>query len=196
MPTERRHQRNALKRLRLLTCSTCQQLADILLNDMKVFYTIYLLSRTPDQIMLTHSSRLWVQGCERACRFSSSSHLKLGLQRWQLLLNVFQLGRQVQLLALQVVDLAISSLDPVKEPPALLLHTSPPITISNANSFTGLSQRSSTLQPELNLAKPAHHVSRERSSKQMLGAGHEDTILTVMLEWKQKGTQTQRKQQK
>ena len=115
-------------------------------------------------------------------------HLKLGLQRWQLLLNVFQLGRQVQLLALQVVDLAISSLDPVKEPPALLLHTSPPITISNANSFTGLSQRSSTLQPELKLAKPAHHVPRERSSKQMLGAGHEDTILTVMLEWKQKGT--------
>ena len=78
-------------------------------------------------------------------RFTSSSHLKLGLQRWQLLLKVYQFGRQVQLLGLQVVDLAISKLSSLKQLAALLLHTSPPIAISNAHSFTGLSQRSSIL---------------------------------------------------
>ena len=85
-------------------------------------------------------------------RFTSSFHLKLGLQRWQLLLKVYQFGRQVQLLGLQVVDLAISKLSSLKQLAALLLHTSPPITISNANSFTGRSHRSSILQPEQDAA--------------------------------------------
>jgi len=81
-----------------------------------------------------------MKGCERACRSRSISHLKLRLQRWQLLLGVCQFGRQGQLLALQVVDLALSSLNPLKEPLALLLHASPPITINSLQS-----QRSSEL---------------------------------------------------
>ena len=51
------------------------------------------------------------------------THLRLGLQRLRVLLGVRRLGRQVELLALQVVDLALSMLSPLKEPPALLLHT-------------------------------------------------------------------------
>ena len=86
-----------------------------------------------------------MQGCERACRYSLSISPQAGLQRWQLLLGVRQYGRQVELLALHVVDLALSMHSPLKELAALLLHTSPPIAISNAHSFTGMSQRSSIL---------------------------------------------------
>ncbi len=67
-----------------------------------------------------------MQACLESAMSGSGSHLKLDLQRWQLLLDVCQLGRHGALLALQVVDLALSSLSPLKELAALLLHTCHP----------------------------------------------------------------------
>jgi len=98
----------------------------------------------------------------------SSSHLQLSLQRWQLLLDVCQCSGQSQLLALKVVDLALSSLSSLKKPLALLLHTSPPITINkNIHSLVCHREDVSCSQSNtLHFAKSAYFALHEHSSKQ------------------------------
>ncbi len=64
-----------------------------------------------------------MKGCLKCAGPDPVSHLKLRLQRWQLLLDVYQFGRQAEVVVLQVVDLALSGLSPLKKLPALLLHT-------------------------------------------------------------------------
>ena len=72
---------------------------------------------------ITADSKVKMQGGLPSADPGAISHLKLSLQRWQLLLDVYQFGRQAEVVVLQMADLAFSSVSPLKKVAALLLHT-------------------------------------------------------------------------